>query len=76
MINIFIDFLNSILSVQLGDRYKLSEELVGFIFAIPFFVYVLGFAFVTWVVVRLDKRSSILIAFVICSVSLFFTGPS
>ena len=54
----------------------LSEEYIGFIFAIPFFVYVIGFYFVSKVVVRYDKRVSILTAFIICSVSLFLTGPS
>lgn len=76
MVNIFIDFLNSILSVELSHRYLLSESLIGFIFAIPFFVYVLGFYFVSKFVVLYDKRVSIMLSFVICSISLFLTGPS
>jgi len=76
MVNIFIDFLNSILSVELANNFGLDEAMIGFIFAIPFFVYVLGFYFVSKIVVRFDKRISILISFIICSVSLFLTGPS
>lgn len=76
MVNVLIDFLNSILSVQLQNKYDLSEGLIGFIFAIPFFVYVIGFYFVSKVVVKYDKRVSILISFLISSVSLFLTGPS
>lgn len=76
MVNIFIDFLNSILSVELSNNYNLGEAKIGFIFAIPFFVYILGFYFVSKFVVLFDKRVSIMISFVICSISLFFTGPS
>eukprot|EP00347_Sterkiella_histriomuscorum_P014772 403359588 len=76
MVNVLIDFLNSILSVQLQKYYHLSEGLIGFIFAIPFFVYVIGFYFVSKIVVKFDKRISIFISFVISSLSLFLTGPS
>lgn len=76
MVNILIDFLNSILSVELANNFGLGEATIGFIFAIPFFVYVLGFYFVSKIVVRFDKRISILISFIISSVSLFLTGPS
>lgn len=76
MVNIVIDFLNTILAIELKTQYNLSEAVTGFIFAIPFFVYVLGFYFVSKVVVKYDKRVSILIAFIICSGSLVLTGPS
>ena len=76
MVNVLIDFLNTILSVQLAGKYELSESLIGFIFAIPFFVYVIGFYFVSKAVVKMDKRISIFISFVISSFSLFLTGPS
>eukprot|EP00347_Sterkiella_histriomuscorum_P000894 403374114 len=56
MVNVLIDFLNSILSVQLQKYYHLSEGIIGFIFAIPFFVYVIGFYFVSKIVVKFDKR--------------------
>ncbi|CDW74258.1 permeases of the major facilitator superfamily [Stylonychia lemnae] len=57
MVNILIDFLNSILSVQLKNYYTLSEAYIGFIFAIPFFVYVIGFYFVSKVVVREENHT-------------------
>ena len=76
MVNILIDFLNSILSVELANNFGLGEAMIGFIFAIPFFVYVLGFYFVSKIVVRFDKLISILISFIISSISLFLTGPS
>ena len=76
MVNIFIDFLNSILSVELANNFKIGETGIGFIFAIPFFMYVLGFYFVSKFVVLYDKRVSILLSFAICTVSLFLTGPS
>jgi hypothetical protein len=47
IMNIFTDFLDSILSVELQNKFGMSGNTDGYVFAIPFLIYALGCPVVT-----------------------------
>lgn len=76
IVMLMIDFLDSILSVELENNFGITGDTVGYIFAIPFFIYVLGVPVVTYIGDRLNRRITISFAFLICTISCLLTGPS
>lgn len=54
----------------------MNDDVVGYVFAIPFLMYTLGVPIVTKINDRMDRRLMIAIAFGATSVALFLTGPS
>lgn len=39
---IIVNFLDSIISVRFSNKYGIKEDTIGYIFAIPFFIYIIG----------------------------------
>lgn len=76
MILILINFLDSIISVRLKERFDMAETTIGYIFSIPFFIYVLGCPLISLIGDRLHRRVTILIAFILCAIGVIMTGPS
>src|SRR3569833_4407703 len=73
---LLINFLDSILSVQLNVVFGLSSDTVGYIFSIPFFIYILGCPVVNYISDRLIRRVTILVGLLVATISVFMTGPS
>lgn len=77
MVVIFLDFYEAILSVHLLDTYKLGADYNGYIFAVPCLTYCLSTPFVSELTDRVSsKRHFILLALLLCFVSLLLAGPS
>ena len=76
VIEITIDFLDSILSDRLEKAFGLQENTVGFVFAVPFATYTLGCYPVALLAEKLDRRVTIALSCTISTLALFFTGPS
>ena len=76
VMQVITDFFDPILSNRMESEYHLDEKTIGYIFAIPFVIYTAGCYFVTKISESLERRITITISFIICTISLFFTGPS
>lgn len=73
---ILINFLDPIIAARLNKRFGLKEDTIGYVFAIPFFIYIVGCPIISAIGDRLKRRITIFIAFIIQTIGVFLTGPS
>ena len=76
LVMIFCNFLDCIISVRLNKNFDLSEDIVGYVFVIPFLMYIIGCSVVTAISDRLERRVTIFLGFIIQMVGMIMTGPS
>lgn len=76
LIMLFSNFLDPIFSPELKDEYGIKERYIGFISALPFFMYAVCCPFVTWLLTKTRRSVIILVAFFLCSFALILVGPS
>jgi MFS family permease len=68
--------VDPILAVELNTEYGIDEDKVGFVFAVPFLIYIIGIPFINMIGDRLDRRITLVISFVIMGIGLVLQGPS
>jgi len=76
MLNIFVNFKQSFISIELVRTFGISEEYHGAIISIPALFTIVGAYVVGMLVNRAPKRVWIFVAFILLTSSEFFFGPS
>ena len=70
LVFIIINFVDPILSVELNKTYGIDEDKVGFVFAVPFLIYIIGIPLINMIGDRLDRRVTLAISFLIMGLGL------
>ena len=76
MLNIFVNFKQPFITIELVKTFDISEEYHGAIISIPALFSIVGAYFVGMLVNRATKRVWIFVAFILLTTSEFLMGPS
>jgi predicted MFS family arabinose efflux permease len=76
MLNIFVNFKQSFITIELVKTFGISEEYHGAIISIPALFTIVGAYLVGMLVNRAPKRVWIFVAFIFLTASEFLMGPS
>jgi len=76
MLNLFVNFKQSFITIELVRTFDISEEYHGAIISIPALFTIVGAYVVGMLVNRAPKRVWIFVAFIFLTSSEFFFGPS
>jgi predicted MFS family arabinose efflux permease len=69
-------FSDSILSVHLEEDFGIETDKIGYVYVIPFFLYLITLPIVTWICLKIERKLCIVLSFVVVTIALFVAGPS
>lgn len=74
--SLFLYFIDSIYSIYLEDTFNIDSNLIGYVYMIPLFVYILACPLVSKLSMKFENRVFIIMGFIIQIFALFLSGPS